>query len=297
MLLRQIANYTPIISQSSIVKNSTSISGVWQTIRQHYGLQLTGSRFLDLAIISLKPEQCPEDLFQSLMVFTEDNLLTTSSGITHHGETPDTDEELSPSLKNFVVLTWLRLLHPSLPRLVKQRYGTKLRSRTLASVKPEISQALESLLDELHTSDESTVLGSAPPTDHRSFVSARRRLLPKPQAVKSCPLCQHAGRPDFRSHFLSNCKFLPEPDCLFMCKVRQVASVELDESSYDYQHSLDQPFPSDFQEFSNTQHCPCGVLPTMEPPVTRRINVSQSPFLHAFYSHHPLPLTLAQKLI
>ena len=88
MMLGQIANYAPIISRSSIVKNSTSISGVWQTIRQHYGLQLTGSRFLDLANISLKPEQRPEDLFQSLMAFIEDNLLTTSSGITHHGEIP-----------------------------------------------------------------------------------------------------------------------------------------------------------------------------------------------------------------
>ena len=292
MMLGQIANYAPIISRSSIVKNSTSISGVWQAIRQHYGLQLTGSRFLDLANISLKPEQRPEDLFQSLMAFIEDNLLTTSSGITHYGGIPDTDEELSPSLENFVVLTWLRLLHPNLPRFVKQRYGTELRSRTLASVKPEISQALESLLDELHTSDESKVLRSAPPTDHRSFVSARRRLLPKPRAVKSCPLCQQADRPDFRSHFLSNCKFLPEPDRLFMSKVRQVAGIELGESSYDNHHSLDQPGPSDFQEFSDMQHCPSGVLPTMEPPVTRRVNVSQSPFLHAFYSHHPLRLTI-----
>ena len=58
------------------------------------------------------------------MAFIEDNLCTASSGITHHGEIPDTDEELSPSLENFVLLTWLRLLHPSLPRLVKQRYGT-----------------------------------------------------------------------------------------------------------------------------------------------------------------------------
>ena len=206
----QIANYAPFISRSSIVKNSTSISGVWQTIRQHYGLQLTGSRFLDLANISLKPKQRPEDLFQSLMAFIEDNLLTTSSGITHHGEIPDTDEELSPSLENFVALTWLRLLHPSLPRVVKQRYGTELRSRTLASVKPDISQALESLLDELHTSHESKVLRSASPTDHRPFVSAQRRLLPKPRAVKSCPLCQQAGCPDFRSHFLSSCKFLPK---------------------------------------------------------------------------------------
>lgn len=255
-------------------------------------MQLTGSRLLDLTNISLKPEQRPEDLFQSLMAFIQDNLLTTSSGITHHGEIPDTDEELSPSLENFVVLTLLCLLHPSLPWLVKQRYGTELCSRMLAPVKPEISQALESLIDELQTSDESKVLRSAPPTDHRSFVSTRRRLLPKPRAVKSCPLCQQAGRPDFRSHFLSNCRFLPKPDRPFMSKVRQVVGIELVESSYDYQHSLGQPGPPDFQEFSNMQHSSSGVLPTMEPPVTRRVNVSQSPFLHAFYSHHPLHLTI-----
>ena len=57
-------------------------------------------------------------------------------------------------------------------------------------------------------------------------------------------------------------------------------------------HSLDQADLSDFQEFSNMQHCPSSVLPTMEPPATCRVNVSQSPFLHAFYSHHPLRLTI-----
>ena len=77
-----------------------------------------------------------------------------------------------------------------------------------------------------------------------------------------------------------------------MSKVRQVAGIELDECSYDYQHSLDQPGPSHFQESSNMLHCPSGVLLTIEPPVTRRVNVSQSPFLHAFYSHHPLRLTI-----
>ena len=60
VMLGQMANYAPIISQNSIVKNSLSISGVWQTIRQHYDLQLTGSHSLDLANISLKPEQRPK---------------------------------------------------------------------------------------------------------------------------------------------------------------------------------------------------------------------------------------------
>ena len=162
MLLGQIANYAPVISRNTIVKNSTSINGVWQAIRQHYGLQSTGSRFLDLGNFKLKPDQRPEDLYQSLMSFIEDNLVTRAGGITHHGEIPEVDEELSPSLENFIVFTWLQLIHPSLPRLVKQRYGTELRSRTLSSIKSEISQALDSLLEELHTGEETKIMRTSP---------------------------------------------------------------------------------------------------------------------------------------
>ena len=35
-----------------------------------------------------------------------------------------------------------------------------------------------------------------------------------------------------------------------------------------------------------------AALPTVEHSVARRVNVSESPFLHAFYLHHPLLLTI-----
>ena len=124
MMLGQIANYATIISRNTIFRNSTSINGVWQVIRQHYGLQSTCSRFLDLANIKLKSDQRPENLYRCLMSFIEDNLLTRASGITHHGAIPEADKQLSPSLENFAVFMWLQLLHLSLPSLVKQRYGT-----------------------------------------------------------------------------------------------------------------------------------------------------------------------------
>ena len=147
LMLGQIANFCPVISRSSIVKNSTSISSVWQAIRAHYGFQSTGARFLDFSNIKLEVDERPEDLFQRLMSFTEDNLLVANGPVTHHGAHVTSDEELTPTLENMVVLTWLKLLHSDLPALVKQRYGTELRSKTLASLKPEISQALDYLLE------------------------------------------------------------------------------------------------------------------------------------------------------
>ncbi|CAC5401057.1 unnamed protein product [Mytilus coruscus] len=108
--------------------------------------------------IFLEPNERPEDLFQRLASFIEDNLLRAGGNIHHHGEVPEADEELSPSLENLIVLTWLRLIYRDLPNLVKQRYGTELRSKTLASLKPEISQALDSLLDEIHSATDAKVL-------------------------------------------------------------------------------------------------------------------------------------------
>ena len=151
-MLGQIASYCPVISRNSIL-NATSLPEIWQMIRLHYGFQANGAHFIDLADIKLLPDESPDDLYQRLMAFIEDSLLQTEGNI-HHGETPAEDEELSPSLENFIVLLWLMLGHHELPHLVKQRYGTELRSRTLASIQPEISQAIPSLLEEVRASDE-----------------------------------------------------------------------------------------------------------------------------------------------
>lgn len=141
LMLGQIANYCPIISRNTFVKNSTSMNSIWQAIRMHYGFQSTGGHLLDFNNIHLEPGERPEDLYQRLTSFVEDNLLLADGQILHHGEAPEVDEEISPTLENLVVLTWLRLIHQDLPALVKQRYGTELRSKTLASLKPGSGQS------------------------------------------------------------------------------------------------------------------------------------------------------------
>ena len=92
------------------------------------------------------------------MALFEDNLITANGGITHHGEALDTDEDLTPTLENTIVVLWLQLIHPGLPLLVKQKYGSELCNKSLASLKPEISQALTSLLEELRAIDETRTM-------------------------------------------------------------------------------------------------------------------------------------------
>lgn len=279
LMLGQIANFCPIISRNTIIKSSTSIVTIWQAIRLHFGFQSTGAHFLDFSDIRLQPDERPEDLFQRLMAFVDDNLLSRDGGITHHGHAPDEDEELSPSLENFVVLTWLRLIHDDLPKLVKQRYGTELRSRTISSLKPEMSQALDSLLDELRTTDNARVMrtGTRPPSrDSRPFARPVRHTA-KARAAKSCPLCRTAGRVDF-NHYLSECKFLPDSDRRYMVKARQIANIFEDPDDDVYETA-----PAETASDVHTVPVPLSTL---------RVQVRQSPYMDIFYGHHTARVTI-----
>ncbi|KAK3746301.1 hypothetical protein QZH41_004542 [Actinostola sp. cb2023] len=280
LMLGQIANYCPIIARNTLVKNSTSIEYIWQTIRQHFGFQVTGAQLIDFADIHLQPDERPEDLYQRLMAFVEDVLLKTNS-ISHHGEPMLEDEELTPTLENFIVLTWLRLINPELPKLVKQRYGTELRSRTLASIKPEISQALNSLLDEIHASDDAKIMRTAA-TSYRRPTNAATQYKPGPRPrrqEKSCPLCRQAGRTNY-THFLSECSFLPEQDRRYITKARQIVGILDDDSE------VDNAFDTSPPDSEPKTHEP-GPDSTVF-----RIQTCQSPYLDTFHAHHHVRITI-----
>ena len=129
-MFREISNCCPRISRTSLTKNSMSFEFIWQTIWQHFGFQVTSTHFIDFSDIHFEPNKCPEDLYQQLMEF----VLSRTNGLTHHSIGLLEDKELSPTLENFVVLIWLKLIHPQLPRLIN--HGMELWSHTLASIKP-----------------------------------------------------------------------------------------------------------------------------------------------------------------
>ena len=259
LLLGQIANFCPVISRNTITKNCTSLNEVWQIIRAHYGFQSNGAHFIDFDDIKMESDDRPEDLYQRLMAFVEDNLLLSNNAITHHGATITEDEELTPTLENLVVLSWLRLLHPNLPRVVKQKYGTQLRKQTLASLRSEISQAMDSLLSEARQGDT---------TGLRSSISEERRIRKpfKPKRQKSCPLCKTANKPS--DHFLSECKYLPDSDKRYISKARLIAQILDDDEDHDDEQSEE------------------------ESAAAYRVMTQPSPHMIAFYKHHPVRLTL-----
>ena len=278
MMLGQIANYATVISRNQIVKNSTSLGDIWAKIREHYGFHITGSRFLDLSNIRLEMSKRSEDLYQRLLTFFDDNLLTTDSSLTHHSAKINANEEVTPSLENVIVLLWLERIHIGLPGLIKQRYGAELRNKTLASIKPEISQALPSLLDELKGSEESRIMRTQTQYGHNNRGNSAYR---KPNN-KACCLCLTAKRSGADTHFLSQCRFLPESDRRRMnqssSKIRNIEAVDPEEED-DYQDELDTEDNSNF-------------IDNPAPAVQRRVTTRKSPYINCFYLEIPARVCL-----
>ena len=188
-----------------------------------------------------------------------------------------------PLTRNLLVQTCRRLVYRELPSLIKQRYGKDFRSKSLASLKPEISQALDSLLEEISNNADANILRSTaskfrqPPSRSPNYNSSRKPGT-KPQ-VKSCPWCKQAGRSD--RHFLSQCTHLPAEDRAFLAKARLASSLD------DEDDPTDSVFfcPPETEDVASPLHPSARI-------VSCRVSTKQSPHFNAFYRHHPLKLPL-----
>ena len=173
------------------------------------------------------------------------------------------------------MLVWLQLIHKDLLCLVKQRYGTEVRSCTLASIKPEISQALSSLLDEIHGTEDARVMRTGVPNYNQSrqgnlhFVT----LSDKEDHPDQNHLALYVNKQaETHDHFLSKCQFLPEGGKKFMIRARLIAALD------------EEP-----DEFIENEFEPVQQEPTVDKdpsPNMRRVQVKQSLFINLFYHHH-----------
>ena len=219
----------------------------------------TGAHFLDLTSIHLQPDERPEDLLKGLIAFFEDNL-----------------RYRCPTLENTVVILLLQVIHPGLPLIVKQKYSSELHNKTLASLKPEISQALGSLLDELRSIEDTKAMriGSTTPKSHPNSGRGQPRRRP----FLSCILCKTAGRPH-NTHNLMDCRYLPDRDRRPWARSRMV---------------MDDPDDPGAEECEPLDESSDLAVPPVQSgePAALRVSIVQSPVLHTFYLQHPVRLTL-----
>ena len=238
-------------------------------IRLHYGFQSTGGHFLDVADIRLQAGERPEDLYQRLMAFFEDSLLTVDCGVTRHGEALRADKDLTSTLENTIVVLWLQLIDPALPHLVKQKYGAELRNKSIASL------ALPSLFGELRGIADTCAMRAAGSSLAGNDFPRRGRY--RQQRNKLCVLYKTAGRPGFTSHNLSGCNHLPEADNKYMARSRFVGDMDEEYDEADAESGAYVSGPTDGM--------PSALIDNMS---VRRVDVIQSPYLNTYYYQYPV---------
>ena len=161
------------------------------------------------------------------------------------------------------------MINPALPKLVKQRYGSELRHKTLSSLKPEISLALDSLLEELNTLQESKAFRSATTYKHQF----------QHKQNKFCVLCKEKGR-RYNNHNLWECSLIPESDKRSRPTARFRAINEgPDEEDVDIRH----------ESSGHEEPIPYGMLDQHD---IAAVDIVQSPYLFAYYKSEPVKMVI-----
>ena len=290
-MLGCIANFCPKLRRKAIVEDSKSLEEVWQAIRLHYGFKTSGANFLDFIDIKLEPDERGEDLYQRMAAFIDDNLLKESGSLTHDGESIEEDEELTPTLENLIVLLWLEKLHPNLPSLVKQKYATELRTKTLYSLKPEISMAIPSLLEEAKTFEDAKIMRLGghihkKQSSYSKFQQGRRQNSYGQRKSGECPYCNLAGRN--ANHFLSQCKFLPDKDKKYLAKSRRLmAAIDDSEDEEEDQQFVEEEEEENMPE-RNMIHRSSSPIPTSS---CRRVMIRTCPWMNVYYGSNATTIT------
>ena len=135
----------------------------------------------------------------------DDNFLKPNGSICHNGENVTNDEELTPTLENIIVITWLRLVHPDLLALTRQRYGTKV----LNINQPKAWNISGPRVPAGRNSGHKWVQSPSPQSNAHLQTPPNTRV--PGTRRKICPLCQQANRSQFH-HYLSKYSFLPASD-------------------------------------------------------------------------------------
>ena len=282
LLLGTIAGYAPVISRLYITNEALCLNDIWKRLRIYYGFRKSGTLILDLPSFHLEEDESPESLWERLYAFILDNLLQPDDGLIHLNQN-NIQEELSPTLLNTMIVLWLQTINKSLPGLVKQKYSTELRSKTLASIREDISESIPSLLSDIQ--GENSINISRAAAYHNPNRRFRQEKVPqyqkKPHPSKFCALCEANDRP--YNHFLSECQFLPEADRKYMNMKARMRAVEVEDEAEFYEGSVraivEKPKP------------PPEV--SLNPiPRVRKVTVKNAPYLHVKFNDHPVKLIL-----
>ena len=190
-MLGIIAQFAPSLLRNDIIKNATSIDWIWKRIRKYYAFSQSEANFLKLATIQREDGERYETLYQRILAHLDDNLLTTTCGLTHDGAVPDANENMSPTTERLAVYIWLQHIYQRLPSHISRIYSHELQTMTLKDLQPRISESMDTILQDINAQEDARVMRMN--SEYRNPRRVRRNDANSAES-KMCILCKTAGR-------------------------------------------------------------------------------------------------------
>ena len=237
-----VAKYVHMDYYNPILRHSTSLKWIYNKIREDYDIQQQGVHFLNILDLTWDPtgQTTPVGFYNSYRSMILGNLAKRGDEIKWKKTTLESDEKLSPSHEDLILLNVLTLLHPKLPAYVKEQYGHKMgTTMRLMDFKTEILTKAKQYIAEI----ENPQLSAIPNTSAVDFNYIQTRpprpafqprfrprtprfqtqhRLPNPQSSQPpslppfCRICHLAGlnRSVYTSHYLGDarCQTLSQKD-------------------------------------------------------------------------------------
>ena len=277
-MLGIIAQFAPSLLRNDITKNATSLDWIWKRIRKYYAFSRSEANFLKLFLIQRKEGERFETLYQRILAHLEDNLLTTTCGLTHDGAAPPANEDMSPTTERLAVYIWLQLIDIRLPSHISRIYAHELQSMTLKDLQPRFSENMDAILQDIQTQEDVQIQYAS--SQRKPRQSIRRNPNVSKQS-KTCVLCKAAGRPH-QGHDVGTCWFTSKFEKMELAKALQVNVEDAEDERYDTIDS-DPLHHVDANQVSVAAHTTCSV---------NKVQCSTSPYFYAFYFHTPCHIVI-----
>ena len=236
--LNTLAGYLPFpYLTEKIVTGSNNLKNVWDTIYDHYGVNITSESLLDYVSISRNSGETYRQFFDRLLSHARLHLPAANILVDGINSGP-TGENMTIALMNFVAMDWLVKINPQLIQIVKTEYSRELRENVqLVQLVPRIAINIDAMLarhdmvsnvNKLCITEETVDKVNAVRHNPKYF---NRKMTNKPLKKKPfCPECQSLAKKlrldvNFH-HFPVDCP-RPRPDVHLL----QTEDIKLEENS------------------------------------------------------------------
>ena len=217
-MLKLISSQCSHYLEVDIIRDSTCIDDVWKFVRAYHNFEQSEGHLIDFYDIKREDGERPQRLYRRLRAHIANNLLVKGSELEHNGKKVERDEDFGWTTERLIVLHWLYLLHPALPKYVKRVYASDLQKKTLKDLQPALCQAVDFMIEEIDA-QESRVNYSKSTTTSRGRGRSVNRGAPRfpfsqsskkmgqPIVGEPCQLCRAERRPCY-DHDLAHCDYL-----------------------------------------------------------------------------------------